>query len=260
MSEVPYKEKYVRITSSDKLPSSSHNGDFTIQMPERDILQSVKAITLKEAWVPNVFYNVRSSNGFVNNVFKMKETGQSDISPTVPDGQYNIATLMPALQSSINALLVSGTVAITQDPNTLKITFTFTGTTADNIYDYNDGNLMASLVGITNTIVGPSAVMTSQSLPDLSGITAVFLYSDALALNEMADGDFGLVSSFESVSFNNASFGKYAYKQCSYELVSTITYPSVKNISTIDIQIRDQYGNILNPGVHDIIIVLKLFY
>lgn len=253
-------QKYIRITSSDKIDTSVNNGNFSVALKDRITTQGVRAILVKELWIPNTFYNIRSSSGFINNLFKMRETGQADISPTIQEGQYNIVTFMNALQTSINALLVSGTVAITLDTLTNKIVFTFTGTTADFIYDYEDGNLMASTVGITETIAGPSAVITAQSLPDLSGISAVFVHSPDLSLNETIDGDFGLIDSLESISFNNVPFGSMGYKQTNYDSVSSVIYPSVKNLSTIRITLRDQYGNILDPGTSDIIIVLKIIY
>lgn len=260
MSEDIINEKLIRITSSDKVANeSNHNGDFVVYLKETSILQIARNIMIKEVQCANTFYNIRAGNGFVNNVFKMLETGQSDIFPTIPEGQYNISTFMTALQTAINVFLVGGTVAITQDPLTLKLVFTFTGTTAI-IYDFEDGNQMASTVGITQTTSAPSALINADSLPDLSGISMVFFYSEDLSPDYMIDGDFGLTNSFESLSFHNVSFGNYGFKQSGNRIISFIKFTSDRNLIKIRIQLRDQYGNILDPGSTDVVVILKVFY
>ena len=259
MSFEKLNHKLIRVTSSDRIPDDlSNNGSFTVELKENSLTQGVRSVVIKEVQCPNTFYNIRSSNGFVNNVLTMQENGQPDINVVVPEGQYSLSTFITALDIAINALLVGGTVATTQDPLTLKLIFTFTGTTAI-IYDFDDGNVMASVLGITATTPSAQAVINADSLPNLSGISMIYFHSQEISQGNLIDGDSGIISVMESLSFHDVPFGATGYRQNDDDLMSSIDYPSVRNLSRINIRVRDQYGNRLIPA-GDVIITFKFFY
>ena len=254
-------ERLILITSNDKnVSESSSNSDFVIYLKETYNTQNIIRVLVKDISVPNVFYNIRDgTNGSQNNEFVFLETGEVDEFIILPQGQYTTATLMSALQTAMNTVLVSGTVAITQDPLTQKIVFTFTGTTAI-IYNVEDESLLSGPLGITTTTPAPSAVITADALPSLNGIEVVYIHSKEIALNRSIDGGFGLISAFEDVSFNNVPFGAYAYRQNNDDELAQFTYDQPANLSRITIVLRDDKGNVLDIGTQNMTIVLKAFY
>ena len=253
--------KLLRITSNDKyIPDSKTNSDFTVYLKEEYQTQEVKNITVYNAIVPNIFYNVvgSASNGTINNIFSYLENGQSASTVVVPEGQYLLADFLSALQTALNADLVSGSVLITLDNVTKKIVFTFTGTTVI-IYNLSDGNLMASLLGLTTTTADLGSI-TMNSVPDLSGLNEVYIHSKELADANLVDGDRGSISVVCAVSFSDAPFGTYAHYQATEYSNNRILYPDTRNITKISIRLRDNKGNVLDIGTHDLSLIVKMEY
>ena len=248
--------RLVLLTSNDKTPGeSSSNSNFVIDLKETYLTQGIIRVLIKDVSVPNVFYNVRDgTNGSQNNQLTFTETGQPQEVVSIPQGQYTSGTLLPAVQAAMNAVLVSGTVALTQDTLTQVYIFTFTGTTAI----INKGSL-GTVMGVTSNI-GPSGLITSQSVPDLNGYQVVYVHSKDIGQTHGIDGGFGLISTIEDISFNNVPFGNYAFRQNNDDTLSTILYDVPRNLSRIAIVLRDDKGNVLDIGSHQLTIILKVFY
>jgi hypothetical protein len=209
--------------------------------------------------VPNNFYNIRSSQGVVNNVLSFTDATVGATTATIAEGQYTITTLAAALKVAIDAKINPDTVAITQDAITQKLLFTFTGTTAV-IDDLASGNLMAEVLGFTTTSGVTSATITPDSLPDLSGINMVTIHSKDLAQGNGVDGSSGLISAFETVSFHATEFGAFAYKQNTDLNSSIIRYEQPQNLVRIRLVLRDNSGNKLDIGASHMQVTLKMYY
>jgi len=251
-------EKIIVINSNDKNSQSLNNSNFSVDLRETYSTQQVKRVIVKEVIVPNSFYNIRSSQGEINNVLKMKENGQADINVSIAEGQYTITTFITALQTAINLLLVSGTVAITQDAINNKLIFTFTGTTAL-IYGKTDLNLMSDVIGFVDT-TADGAVLTAEYIPDLSGINLIFIHSPDLSDNHGIDADFGLINSLDSLSFHDVPYGAFGYKQSNDANIADIIFDIPKNIKRITIIVYDNKGNKLNIGTMNMTVVLKVLF
>jgi len=258
-------EKLIIISSEDRDASESNtNSDFIVNLKERYNTQNIARVLVKSIQVPNVFYNVRSGSGAPgsgtqNNTLLIQENGQPDATATIPEGQYTTTTLLTALDTAINAQLVGGTVATTQNALTQKLTFTFTSTTAK-IYSNADGSTAADLIGIgTSSAIAASVV--ADSLPNLSGVNKVFVHSQDVALSHAIDGDSGLISAMDSLSFHNVAFGAMGYMQNPDAELALIDYSSKSiNLSRIRIVLRDNLGAKLDIGTSKMIVVLKVFY
>lgn len=252
-------EKLLIFSSDDKNTAySGTNSDFTITLKETYSVQNIKSILVKEVQVPHVQYNIRASNGIVNNSFKMKETGQADATFTIPEGQYVTSTFLTALQSAMNTNLVSGTVVITQTALTQKLNFTFTATTAI-LYNLDDGNLMADASGITTTTAA-SANIDADSLLFLTGTELMYIHSPELSENHGIDGDFGLIDVLESISLHDVPFGALAYRQNNDDELARIKYASLKNLNKVNINLRDGQGNKIDIGTGKMTVIVKAFY
>lgn len=244
-------QKLIAITSSDKIPElSTSNSDFTVQLKDSTQTQAVESIAVKSVTVPNVFYNVRSDN----NTIIFEDSALGDLSVTVTPGQYDIKTLITATQTAINAA-ASGTVAIAQDALTLKLVFTFTAMTGS--IKTEEKSTMAPVLGFTAD-QALQAVLTADSLPDLSGITNVYIHSRDLADKNGLDAGFGLTSLLETVSFDKTPFGSYKTLVNADLELATIRYGESRNISTIRIVLRDQSGRKLNIGASQMTVIIKV--
>ena len=253
------KQKLVRIQSSDQQATlSSNNGDFTVQLKDRNAMQSVREIAVVEAYVPNVFYNVRSSQGKVNNVLRYQETGEAVLSATVPEGQYTISTYMVALKTAFEATSVAQTITVTQDATTQKITLTTSAacifySSADDALSTN-----AYVVGLqTTTANATSSVM--DSIPNLRGYSQLYLHSKTVADGNLIDGDSGAISVAIGVSLVDAPFGAMAYKQVTTEHEGRIQFSHPRNISNVRLVLRDSEGNKLDPGSSEISLLFKAY-
>jgi len=245
--------KYIRISSSDKDPNQSiNNGDFYVEMKEKFLTQSCTSVLAHQAFVPNVFYNIRSTQGVINNTIDFTELGQPATSATIAEGQYTIATLIPAIQTAVDAQLVATTLSLAQDPITKKLIFTFTGNTV--IIDATSS--MASAIGLS--ITTPSQLVSVMDyIPDLRGYPALYIHSNTISPGNLIDGNAGMVSALVCVPFTGVEFGQMAYYQSSDEEVGIIQYNRPQNLSLIHIVLRDSEGNRLDPGTSEIVVIMR---
>lgn len=243
----------LRISSEDKTPALSvSNSNFVVQLTDQK-LQNATSFLVKEIKFMNNFYNVRNSNRF----FTYTETGQPQSTINIAEGQYLLTEFISALQTSLNADLVSGTVVITQDPINKKLIFTFTGTTAL-FFNKTDGNLMASIVGILNSSTAPVGVYTADDIPDLTGVQNVYLHSRSLAISNLIEKD-GLFSVFESVCID-VPFGAVQCKTNSDDELAQVAFNDTRNIQRIDIKLRTVDGELLDLRNQQVTILLKVFF
>lgn len=243
--------RFVRITSKDKTATSHSNSDFEVDLKEKVLTQHVKTIMVHQALVPNVFYNINSSN----NEIKFTENGQAATSAILPVGQYVIADLMAQLKIAMDAMFVGTTVAVTQQALTKKLIFTYTGQTV--ILDPT--STIAPVIGLTSTL-GSLAAQTMDYITNLRGYDEVYIHSRTISPGNMIDGNFGLVSVLASVSLNDAAFGQVAYYQSSAEEENMITYSRPVDLSVINIVLRDSEGNRLDIGTSDMTVIFRISY
>jgi hypothetical protein len=253
-------EKLVTISSSDKnIDLSESNSDFTVILNERNLSQGVNRILIKECTVPNVFPNIRGPDyrSNQNNIFIINDG--VDIPVIVPEGQYVISTLgtpppndlLTVLKNLIDAAITPTTVTITLNPITNKLNFTFSAGT----YNFVDStfSLLNDSLGIIGPLPAPAISIDAQSLPD-------FIHSKDIADLNGVDAGFGLISLAEPVSLVDSPYGSYAYKKNDDDELAAIVYEQPRNLSSIRIVLRDEKGNKLDIGTHEINLVFKAYF
>jgi hypothetical protein len=264
-------EKVIVLSSYDKEDPSQSNSNFVVNLKERNATQAVNRIQVKDISVPNVFPNLRGTTygDQQNNQLVIDKLGVKT-AIVVPEGQYVISTLgvpppndfITALESAINTTYGAGTVTITFDETTQKLSFTW------NIADYqfvsptdDKRSLMNDVLGITEADTGTTGlVITASATPFLNGYDQVYIQSEQIAGANGIDGSFGLIPLIESISFHNTPFGGYAHKQQNDSELSQIVYEEPKNLSRIRITLRDVTGNLLDTGTHPITITFKVYF
>lgn len=249
-------EKLITISSDDKDPDSVSNSNFWVSLKETYYTQNIIKILIKEATVPNCFYNLSdgTNNGKQNNQMSYSYLNFTN-SFAVPPGQYNIDQFMSAL---VFEFLASGhIVVITQDEITQKLIFNFS---AHTITIFSNSSI-APVLGLTENLICPLGVPTSaQYPPDLSGINAVNIHSSIMAEGNGVDGNFGIINLLERVSLHDIPFGSFGYKQNNDSDLATITYAQPKNLNRVDIRLRDTQGNILNIGTKKLSLIIKCYF
>lgn len=251
--------KYIRIDSSDRNPAyaGQNNSNFTVDLKETYLTQRVVSIRPYQAWVPNVFYNIRSSQGIINNAIQLDENGVGVANITIPEGQYTITEFITALTAAINAALTASVVAITIDPASKKLIFTFVGNTIAFDADITAVNNMMPVIGLASD-KAYAAVQTMDYPYNLRGYDMVYIHSKTIGKGNLIDGDSGLISTIASVSFDNAEFGSMGYYQATYKDIDEISFTDPIDMSVVEIKLRDNKGNILDIGLDDMTIILRV--
>lgn len=261
------REKYVVISSDDKDVDSVSNSNFRVTLKERYASQSIDRIIIKEVIVPNAFYNISDGdpvkgNGPANNTLIIDYSEiKTQITTTIPAGQYNILQLIAVLQASLNTQLSTylASVVITRDDITNLLTFTFTNS---GTFTFLSTSSMAPVLGfISNvTYIPTTLAIRMPDPPDLSGINSVYIHSEALSDGSGIDASKGIINLVESVSMATTAYGTFSYKQNSDTELCTINYTMPKNLNVIDIRLRDREGNLLSIGTKRLTLMVKMYY
>jgi hypothetical protein len=254
-------EKLIVVNSRDKISGS--NTDFTVQFND-SLSQEVLKIIVKEIYIPNQFYNVESEGKRKNNTIVLNQNGLGEVSAIIIEGQYNIDSLIVALKTAIDAVLVDGAiVTITKNNTTNTLIFTFTGsaTIANNNVSFIDTSLIKSLIGFDATI--PQA--TTLNMPyswNLNELQYVQVHSPELASTYGMDaGANTTINLLETVSLTSAGFGAVAYKQSNDNELHEIMYDDQRVLQQVRIKLRDADGNILSlPPNHHCTIIVKAYF
>ena len=254
-------EKLIVINSRDKI--SGTNSDFTVQFND-SIAQEVVKIICKEIYIPNQFYNVENDGKRKNNTLVLNQSGVGELTITVPEGQYNIDTLIITLKTLIDNILIDNAiVTITKNNTTNKLTFTFSGATtpANNNVSFVDTSLIKSLIGFDATIPAVAIVNMPYSW-NLNQLQYVQVHSPELASTHGMDaGANTTINLLETVSLNSTGFGGVAYKQANDDELHEIIYDDQRVIQQVRIKLRDSDGNILSlPANHHCSIIVKAYF
>lgn len=245
----------IQISADDRLTSSETPSDFTVDLGQASFCNRAIRCVLKTCIFPNIFYNIRTD---VNDKFTFRENGQPAVELTVPQGFYNSSSLASSLQTLINASLTVGSVAITTDPLTLLMTFTFTGITAI-IYGEPE-TTMASNVGIVNGSSGAYvASYVGEQIPQLQGLTEIFIQSLTLAPSNLVEQKSIVRNVFIPVPIT-APFGAINVFECKDDELCSINYQSPRDLRYIDIKMTDRRGNLLDFQGHNVKLVFKIYY
>jgi hypothetical protein len=228
---------------------------------------TIDRIIIKEVIVPNAFYNISDGdsvkgNGPSNNILLIESSEtKTQISVSIPAGQYNILQLMATLQPAINTQIapLTASVVITRDDITNLLSFTFTTT---GVFTFLGISSMAPVLGFKSNIsyTPTTLTITMPDPPDLSGINSVYIHSEALSDGSGIDASKGIINLVESVSMATTAYGTFSYKQNSDTELCTINYTMPRNLNVIDIRLRDREGNLLNIGTKRLTLMVKMYY
>lgn len=127
----------ILVNSASRISSSVSSSNFKIQFPNNIYLQERRYIRLAYVGMYNTFYNVNSTNNFIN--FRV---GVTVYTTSVAPGIYNANTLASALQTAMTAQ-IANTWAIAYN-STTKL-YTISGTSAFQLLFSTGSNANVSL-------------------------------------------------------------------------------------------------------------------
>ena len=252
MSGLP---KLLVINSKDKDVGSVSNSNFEIQAQEKYLLQGISRIVIVEATVPNLFTNINEDN----NILDFKEVGGPLLQAFLPVGQYNITQLISALETEIESLVTVGNVpTITLEPITNKLIINMSAT---GLIIFGNSTI-AEVIGLIpgQDLLNVALQTLLPRVVNLSGLPVVYIHSKALSSSYGIDAGKGLTNLVVPVPLNEAPYGSYATLLPKDLAVSEIVYDSTRNITNIDIRLRDSQGKILDIENMHITLVVKLYF
>ena len=157
----------------------------------------------------------------------------------------------------------------TLEPPALLVTITLDPITNKLIINMSVTGLIilgnSTIAEVIGTIPGQDAVNVGLQtlLPrivNLSGLPVVYIHSKALSSSYGIDAGKGLTNLVVAVPLNEAPYGSYATLLPKDLSVSEIVYDSPRNITTLDIRLRDSQGKLLDIENMHITLVVKIYF
>lgn len=242
----------LHLSSSDRdrsLPGSSTT-NFNVNLNQ---VITASSILVKSIAFNNTIYNINSTNNILTHFLADGVTLASTTALT--PGFYTIDELITALEPLVT-VSSGGAVSIEREDITDRLVFTCA--TAIAMISDPTVNIMSGVLGISQDI--PSSTgFTLNGLVDLSGVHTVFLRSKALCdgFNSLRPNSARLPVLTEI--HLNAPFGAKQVWESQNHHTNLIKFTKSKNIQSIDIQLTDIDGNILDLNNHHIHIAVKIF-
>lgn len=254
----------VKVSSEDRDPQSISSSDFIVSYNNAPCMSNVNRLAVKNVIVPNVFYNINDTgyntqNNGNNELFIKNITSGLEFSIGLNPGNYTVDELI----TEINSLFVGASIGLTLTQNTVtkKLKFTSSGDYFAYLTDRLGGYL-----GMINPPSFDSAgllVYTLEGFPNLSGVKEVYISSSRMSDGSHLVVPFGGSKPVIAAVPITVGFGEFqTYIAPSLELDEIIfpSYSAGSNLRTIDIQVRDNFGNILDTGGLPTTMTFKAFH
>ncbi len=195
-------------------------------------------ISLLSAKIPLVAYNITADNNSFQ-IYNATMGSSPPISLGIVPGAYDVNTLTTALATAINA--VSGTTSnittVTYNPTTLKITFTNSQPSTQLFFT----GAISRILGFSAGVYGPSAVITSTGVVDMS--VADYLYIKIIGLNSPSTGLFSNQDC--GITYILPTFGNIG--TVLYHVANSTFYQTIKNdspVRSVTIELRTANGKL----------------
>jgi len=230
MSSFDRTERVTHIIDSTNR-SSGTNENFTITLTEP--LIRVKKVEVVTVEIPYTFYVVNTNN----NIVDFENAGGTPLQATLDQGNYSGTSFAAHLVAKLDALYAGWTILYSS--NTYKIRFQHTGN-----FELKSSGTASALLGL----VGDSGVTTDFTAPgisNLSGPNYVLIRSDTLTrpmknrpLLGVADSDV-LYKMTIQTGPGTTLIEKNVFP-------NPYVYPVRQTLTTIDFQLQDPDGNLLD--------------
>lgn len=269
----------LRVSSDFRSLPSMPTSNFEVLYGNTQLIQSISRIVMINADIPNVFYNINSTGynfqNIGNNRFIYTNSGNVSIAVIIPPGQYTIQQVLDIINANIvlNGLYTpTNGIILVLDPITGKVKYT--NTTGSQLFGINNGLNVPGFPNLTSTLSnylgfqngGPWAYTPSVSalnFPNLNGLAEVYITSQKMSDFSSLVAGYGIVYPVILNIPLDKPFGSYVnYKNYDPELAD-IEFPSITqgvNLQSIDLQVRDKWGNILDLSGLPFNLICKVYH
>jgi len=247
--------KRIIINSKDRdYNLSRSSSDFVVNL-NNNLLQQVNKLTVESVTITNVIYNVPQNT----NIYWTEGIGGQIYNKTLPYGSYTLTEFMDELKNQLNSI-GSSTFDVYQDLVTKRIvinnpSFSFT------IYSYSTINHILGVpsnVNSSSTLTAPY-VLNCPYVPNLGGEDILYIHSKALAEFNSVTSSSASSSILTYISFFQTAFGgTYTNFNNDYNL-ELIEFSIPRDLTTIDIKVRNKNGEIVDLQNTDVVIILKFY-
>ena len=257
----------LRVSSDFKQQGfSESNSNFTQCYNNIHANEGVFRVVMKSWDIPNVFYNI-DDRGYNftntgNNKLVWVNASNTIITSTIPRGQYTIAQLLSAINTTLYAAYTpNGSVKLIYNPITQKIEIS---NTSAQPFGISINSTIAPYLGMLSEVIwSPAFVVLFAGFPNLAGIQEVYITSQ-----KISDGSNMIVASntMFPVILNvqmSVPFGAFQHYETNHPEIDDIEYPSISqgtSIRQVDIQLRDRFGNILDLGGLPFNLIMKVYH
>ena len=270
----------LKLSSNDRdLKQSNSSSDFVVNITQGKHLQQVKGVVVKQIACMNRMFNINQ----YNNKFRFWTgipAGQTldekyDVTANdalgtrydivVPEGQYTFFELTLALTTQIVPTGLA--LVITRDATNQKLTQIDTSAVRVSFYGSQlirtgEPSGISELLGFESGEiyhVETGTPLLAPFIPKLEGVRFVSIHSRALSPINGLDAS-GISNNLLASFPMNTPYGTNEVYESPNPRSDLILYKTERNISQIDIRLRDEYGRPLDNRNGDITLVLNVIY
>lgn len=255
----------VKITSFQKVGTNDTNADFAVNFENHRSLHGIVKVVVKAVDVPNIFPNINSTGyneeNVGNNTYTYLDTASNPVSVVLPPGQYTMTQFLTAL----NALLLTSAVPHEIVFNDITKKLEFNALVAANFYvqNYEDGNIMGSVLGIKTSSVGAGITQyDAEYYPNLMGVESIYILSNQAGQSNLLSPNaftFPLIAHVPlTVPFGGVEH--YLSQHPDIDDIVYVNYSAGISLRKMNIKVVDKYGHPLDLGGLDINIILKIYH
>lgn len=261
--------KLVRINSATASKVSRSLTDWVAELGTT--CQQVNRVSFQSVVFNNNGYNINGpTSSDPNYVGTMRLTSPVDLlTVSAQEGFWSVSQLLSHLNSLLSNTGDGWTLSLAQDPvsykiratwlqnASLKTTFQFVANTLSQSNIKSIWELLG--FSVPSSIIGNAGVIEADYLPRLTGLRQVYLTSSNLAPGNQIDekGD------FQNVCVNipvTAPFGAVNVWECKVDSLCQISYKSPRNIQSIDFQLRDEDGSVIDLHGSSVKVELRVWF
>jgi len=248
-------QKLVRVNAKYRFSGSPAN--FSIKFDVRD-LDAVKGIAVARASLNRAFPNIYSPI----NILSYQPNLGSQVNLTIPPAQYTATTLAAAIQTAS-----MGDWTVTYSPAPVdRFIFTYNNVVSGSAQLLSSSSI-GPYIGLTADVIVP-AVATPTTLPSppaLQGPDVVYIQSQYVSGSHCVDiaSNGSYIPFLAAIDFSNVPYGFTAYFEAKTPQIFQITYAresGTRLLQLFDIQVTDQFGNLLALPDNDYLDMHMVFY
>jgi hypothetical protein len=260
--------RLIRLSNIQSVNPSDTMTNFTVNLNRMTETNNILRVVLKSVEFPNNAYNIHTSGALQNNVFKFRVSLNADYSHTITqEGYYTtqqlIDILLPVIQARVDVIDPTNIVSMSINPYSKKIEYYISKNTVAIEFPGDSGfgslNIALGNTVPTGAVLSFNPPVQSAELPNLYGLTKVYIHSTTLAEGNVVDGDVENHDILGSVPVNT-EFGQMVYYDSGDGELDSINYDSVRNYDNITITLRDLETNIITLNGGTVVIMLKIYY